>query len=282
MYYSQITALLMEKETLSRRNREIFESMPDSYYSGKIPSTRKKWYYAVAAAAVMVPLLAVGILNMTKKTVPIDSAVSYYVDKGVKGLVTLADGSTVNLNSGSSLKVLGDRRVYLDGEGWFQVETDPEHPFLVETPSGITVKVTGTQFNLCNYRKEDFNVVLVKGSIELQGAPKSVPMTVKPSEQVTVRSGIASKEFANMQEKKNATAWKEGILVFDDKPLREAIPMIERWYGVHIVVNSPALMDERLTGQFDTETIQEVMSVLALTHGFTYSMDQKVITIALR
>jgi ferric-dicitrate binding protein FerR (iron transport regulator) len=56
--------------------------------------------------------------------------------------------------------------------------------------------------------------------------------------------------------------------------------MLERWYGVHITVSSPALLDERLTGEFDTETIQEVMNVLALTHGFTCSIDHKDITLS--
>ena len=277
--------IMNTKQDLSGKNREIFDSMPDTFYTGKLPSNKKNWVIPAAAAVILIPLLAWG-LSVWNKTqtdaTQVLAGASYYVDKGVKGQISLQDGTTVNLNSGSSLKVLGERKVFLDGEGWFNVQSDPEHPFFVETPSGVTVKVTGTQFNLSNYSKEDFKVLLVKGNIELQGAPKSVPMKVKPSEQVIVKNGMASKEFANLQEKKNATAWKEGVLVFDDKPLREAIPMLERWYGAHINVQSPALMDERLTGQFDTETIQEVMTVLALTHGFSFDIDHKEITIALK
>ncbi len=271
------------QKDLAGKNREIFEGMPDSYYAGEMPARGRKWYYPAIAAAILIPLLVWGIGFMTQSPAIAPQRVAeavYYVERGVKGQVTLADGTTVNLNSGSSLKVLGERRVFLDGEGWFDVESDKEHPFYVETPSGISVKVTGTQFNLSNYKEEDFKVLLVKGSIELKSAPKGTPLNVKPSEQVTVRRGMASKEFANLQEKKNATAWKEGVLVFDDKPLREAIPMLERWYGVHITVSSPALLDERLTGEFDTETIQEVMNVLALTHGFTCSIDHKDITLS--
>jgi ferric-dicitrate binding protein FerR (iron transport regulator) len=266
-----------------KENREIFETMPDAFWAGDIPSTHKKWQAPAVVAAVLVPLLAAGLVLFTRPQVVQNTVaeVSYHVDNGVKGSILLADGTTVNLNSGSSLKVLDRRRVFLDGEGWFEVESDQEHPFYVDTPSGVSVKVTGTQFNLSNYKDEDFKVLLVKGSIELKSAPKGTPLVVKPSEQVTIRRGMASKEFANMQEKQNATAWREGVLVFDDKPLREAIPMLERWYGVNISVNSPALYEERLTGEFDTETIQEVLNVLALIHGFTYTLDHKDITIAL-
>ena len=275
-------AMDMRKD-LAGKNREIFEGMPDSYYAGEIPSVRTKWYIpAAAAAAIFLLAWGIGLLSGKPNPAPAQmmADVTYYVERGVKGQVSLPDGTSVELNSGSSLKVLGERRVYLDGEGWFDVETDKEHPFYVETPSGISVKVTGTQFNLSNYKEEDFKVLLVKGSIELKSAPKGTPLNVKPSEQVTVRCGMASKEFANLQDKKNTTAWKEGVLVFDDKLLREAIPMLERWYGVHITVSDSSLLEERLTGEFDTETIQEVMNVLALTHGFTCSIDHKDITLS--
>ena len=270
---------------LSEKNRRIFEEMPDTFYVGEIPSVKKKWNYVIAAAAVLLPLLVLGIslwTRLVKDILPSSAQISYYVDQGVKGLVSLPDGTKVILNSGSTLKVLDDRRVYLEGEGWFEVKTDREHPFYVETPSGISVKVTGTKFNLSNYREEDFKVLLESGIIELEGRGKDIPAKIAPSEQVIVRSGRSHTAVADSLDKKNTTAWKEGMLVFDDKPLREAIPMLERWYGTHITVNNDALLEERLTGEFDTETIQEVMRVLALTHGFTYTINHKDITIALK
>ncbi|MBQ6081819.1 MAG: DUF4974 domain-containing protein [Bacteroidales bacterium] len=272
-------------DNLSEKNRKIFESMPDTFYAGEIPSVRKKWNYPIAAAAILIPLLVLGIsiwLKPKRTAAEQTAQITYYVERGVKGQVALADGSTVNLNSGSTLKILDDRRVYLEGEGWFEVKTDREHPFYVETPSGISVKVTGTKFNLSNYREEDFKVLLESGIIELEGRGKDIPAKIAPSEQVIVRSGRSHTAVADSLDKKNTTAWKEGMLVFDDKPLREAIPMLERWYGTHITVNNDALLEERLTGEFDTETIQEVMRVLALTHGFTYTINHKDITIALK
>jgi len=272
-------------DTLKEKNRKIFESMPDTFYAGEIPSVRKKWHWPVAAAAALIPLLVLGLsLWMRPRTAPADqlAQITYYVERGVKGQVSLPDGSRVNLNSGSSLKVLDARRVYLDGEGWFEVETDPEHPFYVETPSGISVKVTGTRFNLSNYKEEDFKVLLESGSIELEGRGKNIPARIAPSQEVTVRNDRNLTAVADSLEKKNVTAWKDGVLVFDDKPLKEAIPMLERWYGIHFNVVSPELLKERLTGEFETETIQEVMSVLSLTHKFIYNIDGKEITIALR
>ena len=270
---------------LSEKNQEIFQTMPDSFFAGEIPSRKKKWYYPAAAAAVLVPLLAWGV-SLLQKTGPISAEplaqVSYYVDRGVKGQVTLSDGTQVNLNSGSTLTVTGDRSVFLDGEGWFDVRSDKDNPFIVETPSGISVKVTGTQFNLSNYKEEEFKVLLVKGSIELDGTAPGVPSKLSPSQQVTVKKGNASTGVRDLQQQKSETAWKEGVLVFEDKPLSEAIPMLERWYGVRFSVLGVDLMKERITGEFDTETIQDVMNVLSLTHHFFYNINGKEITIALR
>lgn len=272
------------RKTPSEKNREIFESFPDSFYTGHVPSVKKKWYYPVAAAAVLLPLIAAGLLwlnrNAEEPAAPLAAAVSYYVNEGVKGKLELKDGTKVELNSGSTLTVKGERRVFLDGEGWFEVKSDAEHPFYVETPSGIAVKVTGTQFNLSNYKDEPFKVLLVKGNIELQG--EKAPARVKPSQQVVVRNGKAQKSQVSESQAKNETAWKEGVLVFDDKPFSEVIPMMERWYGVHFNVVSPELLRERLTGEFNTETLQDVMSVLSLTHKFFYNINGKEVTIAFR
>lgn len=275
---------MITQEDFSGKNREIFESLPDTFYTGDIPTVKKRYYWPLAAAAAVLALLAVGLAFWSSPSAEPDRTadITYYVERGVKGQLALPDGTQVCLNSGSRLQVLDSRRVFLDGEGWFEVESDPQHPFLVETPSGITVKVTGTKFNLSNYKEEDFRVLLVKGSIELEGTRPGIPARVEPSQLVTVKHNQARTRVADSLERKSATAWRDGVLVFDDKPLREAIPMLERWYGVHVNITSPELLKENLTGEFDTETIQEVMNVLSLTHRFFYHIDGKEITIAYR
>jgi len=280
--------------TPEQKNKEIFGSFPNSWHEGVLPEydlrrrIRRMYWTGAVAAALLVPLAVAGLWKTSFTPSAGQAALaSYRVDKGVKGRVVLPDSTVIVLNSGSTMDVLsdfgeGERRVFLDGEGWFEVTSDQQHPFWVETPSGITVKVTGTQFNLCSYKDEDFNVYLSKGSIELEGTTPGIPSRVKPSQQVSVRHGKVNSALADEKTRKNATAWKEGVLVFEDKPMREALPMLERWYGVRFNVMGVDLMKERLTGEFDTETIQDVMNVLSLTHHFYYNINGKEITIALR
>ena len=282
----------MEKR---EKNQEIFSSFPNIWHEGALPEydlrrrIRRMYRVGAVAAALLIPLAVAGLWRTSTATpATVQTALaSYHVDKGVKGQVVLPDSTVIVLNSASTVNVLSDfagaeRRVYLDGEGWFEVKSDPEHPFWVETPSGISVKVTGTQFNLSNYKEEEFRVLLTRGSIELESATPGLPSKVTPSELVSVAHGKVSAAVADEKQKKNATAWKEGVLVFDDTPLKDAILMLERWYGVHFNVMGVDLLKERLTGEFETETIRDVMDVLSLTHRFFYNIDGKEITIALR
>ena len=67
----------------------------------------------------------------------------------------LSDGTVVYLNSDSRLKYPevftgNERKVYLEGEAYFEVAKDKEHPFKV-TAQGVEVNVLGTHFNVNAY-----------------------------------------------------------------------------------------------------------------------------------
>lgn len=74
--------------------------------------------------------------------------------------LVLSDGSLVHLNSGTSMKFPvnflpgQERRVFLDGEAYFEVAKDEKRPFLVEA-NDIDVQVLGTHFNVSSYKATD-------------------------------------------------------------------------------------------------------------------------------
>ena len=87
--------------------------------------------------------------------------------------LVLSDGTKVWLNSASKLKYPvaftgGQRKVFLEGEAYFEVAADTVHPFLVET-SGMSVTVMGTGFNVMAYPEEmEAAVTLVHGKVGVQ------------------------------------------------------------------------------------------------------------------
>src|SRR4029077_9414852 len=86
----------------------------------------------------------------------------YSTDIGERRSITLADGSTVDLNARSQLRVefsKSERRVeLLDGQALFQVAKDKQRPFIVHS-GDATVRAVGTQFDV--YRKDSGTTITV-------------------------------------------------------------------------------------------------------------------------
>lgn len=148
----------------------------------------------------------------------------------------LPDGSKVWLNAESSLRYPtaftgNERRVELEGEGYFEVAHNTRQPFIVETVSQ-ELKVLGTSFNLNAYDKEPFTVTtLVSGSIELGGKKNNAVQTIKPEQQAILGTGGFEIKTIDVRP---FVAWKEGEFRFKDTPLHEALRQIERWYDIEI------------------------------------------------
>lgn len=137
------------------------------------PAPKRRWVpilrtAAAVAAGVVVTLFAV----RPDAALTPSPARQEFCAFGGKSLAHLADGSTVWLQSGSTLACDGSfgaesRNVKLRGEGFFDIAKDPERPFTVEV-EGLRIRVHGTKFNV-NTSLEDRTVAvsLVEGSVAL-------------------------------------------------------------------------------------------------------------------
>jgi len=111
------------------------------------------------AAMIILPLLsALLVYLLTSDQLPGNNRVTITAPKGEKAIVTLADGSRVWINSGSSLTYGNDfnrhqRKVSLDGEAYFEVAKDAQHPFIVHTRD-MDIQALGTAFNVSAYSNE--------------------------------------------------------------------------------------------------------------------------------
>lgn len=235
------------------------------------------------------------------------------VEYGSKSQILLSDGTKVKLNSGSKLiypsKFDGNMRlVQLKGEAFFEVAKDETRPFFVNTHC-ISIRVLGTSFNLKSYPEENFiETTLVSGAIEIYNELASnlaeitkPPIAVlKPNDKVTFVKDInAIKESAGLLmpgnipvqqrsagvlvESKVETAlfvgWKDNVLRFKGERFEDIVIKLERWYDVKIEINHNTLPEERFTGQFDTETIEQALEALRLTTPFRYTISKNEIVI---
>jgi len=159
--------------------------------------------------------------------------------RGGQYQVVLPDGTKVWLNAASSLRypvVFGskERRVELQGEGYFEVSSNPGKPFRVIS-SDQKVSVLGTHFNVNSYSDEAATrTTLLEGKVEVQALFSAASAVLHTGQQTVVVKGNAGRIPVLQVEADDVLAWKHGYFVFDDEPLESILRKVSRWYDVDI------------------------------------------------
>lgn len=227
-----------------------------------------------------------------------------FAGKGVRKAVSLPDGTKVWLNSNSKLRFADDisrvktgqiRHVMLEGEAFFDVAKDKQHPFVIST-STFSIRVLGTAFNVKAYRNErQSEAVLIHGSIELTLAgDEKHKLLLKPYEKFILAGSKAAGQAAGSrsisiqhvmplaiqnQQVLEETAWKDNKLVFNNEPFSELVPKLERWFNITIRIKNPAVNQDRYTGAFQTESPEQALKAMQLINPFKYEIKNNEVTI---
>lgn len=250
------------------------------------------------AAVLLIPIIAYSVCqyfsfrdrienmqepsNTIASTIPVQnrSTIDYTVNSGVKGIVELPDGSKVWLNSKSHLKAPSEfdsifRMVELNGEGYFIVVSNKKWPMYVKTSKDITVKVTGTEFNLSSYENDsELKITLVSGNVTLIKERTKQVYAVNTMEELVIPDDVKVKSHRGTADIHINTSWKDGDLVFENTPMSEVIKKIERWYGVNITINNPDILTYFFTANFNSESITQVLELLKITSNIRYSINK--------
>ncbi|MEN1835074.1 FecR family protein [Pseudomonas lijiangensis] len=232
----------------------------------KAPSyrTRSRRHYAVAAtiAALAIPLA--GIIGWNQGWIP--NAYDTYETLDATRVVTMADGSRVELNLGTQLTYANykDRRsvTLKKGEAFFEVSHDSTHPFVVRAGQG-SVKVTGTRFNVWMYQ-EQVRVMLVDGSVQVC-SDRSQPgagYRLEPGMQASYKPGDFQPKISETHSGDTSLAWRNGKLIFNDLPLSQALPLINRYLPTPILLADNATGAIRLGGSYNTQDMSNLLASL--------------------
>lgn len=240
--------------------------------------------YMKAAAILLIPLMVAGGLvysYLSHEDEPIaDQQVSstIYAPLGARVSFNLPDGTTGMLNSGShitySLPFSNSRQVTMEGEAWFEVKRDQEHPFEINTVNSA-IKVLGTSFNLSAYPAENYvEVVLKDGQVEFLNKAGDKTVTMDPSERLVFRQGKVSRSITDPSK---YIAWTEGKMVFNNDPMAEVARRIERWYNVKVVLADKELEQYSFRGTFQDDKLEEVFRLLSLTSPIRYQITPHIL-----
>ena len=229
-------------------------------------------------AAIFVLGFALHFFLNWQKTTHHELQHQIHVPTGQHVEIMLADGFKVWLNSGSTLtfpsKFNGKKRlVELDGEGFFEVKSDKEHPFIVST-SKYQVKAVGTSFNIYDYQDSpQFEAALLNGKVEVTtNAKKSSVVILTPNQRAALCQGVLEvKPIKNA----NNYLWRKGILYFNE-PLLEVFDKLQEYYDIEFQIRNTSLTRESpyCTGKFRAKDgLEHIIRVLKETNHFDYQID---------
>jgi len=187
----------------------------------------------------------------------------------------LPDSSNVKINSGSILRYQAefldsDRKVYLEGEAYFEVEKNHKN-FVVETQNARII-VVGTKFNVFS-RNGVTKVVVKEGIVQLDSK-----LDKKNSVQLT-KGNLSSVEKNNLPtqpEEINTEymlGWMKGVLVFEKTQLNEIKGELERFYDIKIEISDRVLGNKTITASYDNVRIVEVISSICIALNVKYKYE---------
>ncbi|GAB2557518.1 FecR family protein [Spirosoma aerophilum] len=185
--------------------------------------------------------------------------------------VSLPDGSTVALNSNSSLRVprIGygwiSRHVQLTGDAVFDIRhLANNQPFVVLAANGLAVEVLGTEFSVRS-RAARAEVVLKRGKVNLHYAMANRPpqnLLMKPGDRVTL-DGKGALQLQARADTIRFAHWRYRLFSFNDTSLREVASQIQTVFGVTVQLADPALARRTLTGTIRAGSSDELADALA-------------------
>lgn len=237
------------------------------------PARRRTLQTLAVAASIGVVAFAITLWTMSFDLAdPIEIEAAYATDVGEQRAIEPGEGSTINLNTDSRVSIVysaSERLVKLThGEAFFDVASDDERPFVVETELGNVI-VTGTAF-LVRLDASGMEVVVEEGSVQLQHrldrieeAPATVTELIAGEIATVEPGGNRSIELIEPGLMVRRLGWRDGMLMFDGESLEEVIEEVGRYTPIEIVIDDASLRDRRIGGYFRVGEMEDLLATLA-------------------
>ncbi len=247
----------------------------------------------IKVAAVFLFLLTFTfIIRLNYSTPPADPPIQLISKQnsfGQKSTFILPDSTIVTLNSGSNIhypeKFSGKfRDVEVDGEAYFDVAKDKDHPFRIKS-KGINTIALGTSFNVRAFENESIISVSLNTGNVIVNYPlfqHKDSLILNPGEKIVYNPSLKKAEKLDF-DRELELAWKDGILVFEQTNLQDFIRTIERWYGVNVELIGNTKLDICVKGRFDNETLKVVLESLEFSRDLVeYELNEKNVKLLIK
>lgn len=287
----------VDKTTFNTKEgwHRLQRAMEETEASSKLNDSNKRTYFTnrskirgyryAAIAAVMLIVLVTGYItyqnwNAFNAPSPEPKMQEIVTQNGQRTHITLSDGTNILLNADSRLRVpaifKGDKRkVYLQGQAYFEVTENPEKPFVIYV-DGTVVKVLGTSFSVRAYPEDhQINVVVKNGRVAFRANPdRTEPSAVVTTNEMVrfnrLNDHIVTRKVDNLN---LYLGWIDGSLNFDHTSMQEVAIDLERRYGVQVTFHDPVIKQMVLTAHLKSKMIQNVLDVIAVSLNINYKLN---------
>jgi transmembrane sensor len=242
----------------------------------------------LAAAAAIVVAVGVTVTSLRLRAPLAVAGREYATAAGEQLNVTLIDGTRVALAPESRLRVpaaygRATREVALDGEAFFRVVHDSARPFHVRA-RGADARDVGTAFDVRAYGSDSaVEVAVAEGRVAVSAVATAGRQGVTSSLGAGDLATVTPAGHIGMVHEADLgpfVGWTDGELVFHETPLGDVVPVLERWYGVTIVVTDPALARRPIYATYTMQSMTDVLTQVTSTVGAHYTQQGRVIKIA--
>lgn len=223
--------------------------------------------FFLKTAAIIIVLIATGVfiyLNSERK--PAVEMVQLNTSNENNTLIkTLEDGSVIYLaqNSLFSFPVEFEnesRKVELKGEAFFDIASNPQKPFIIETEEAI-IQVLGTAFNIKSQNNKGFELAVERGKVKvtLKSDPSSSQFVIAGEKISSVQNNLVKTKQTTH------TEWYKQQMHFKDETLQNIINVLNKNFNTTFVINEKETGNRKLTVTFNNETAETMTELICLT-----------------
>jgi len=278
----------MDQEKFDEEFKKLWEESPLSHsdsekedswkqFRAKTFSEKKRkskpWHLYAAASVLLFTLIGTGIYFNQETAAENKTLAENVIENTTSAIknVVLPDSSKVELGPKSKI-IYGNnfalnRKIEIDGEAYFKVKKDKQHPFQVFCDE-TTTTVLGTSFTVKKSKNEEVTVELFEGSVQMNVKGQNQKWILKPGDKFTYGNQTGSvTEFSR-------------FIDFDNEKLSVISQYIEENYSYKVNIPKENLNQKitiRINKKEDLKTILQLISEM-YNLNFEINEDLKQIT----
>jgi ferric-dicitrate binding protein FerR (iron transport regulator) len=278
-------SVLQKTEDLQRDTQKTPENVIQLHDTISNRTTVRRFMNLKLMSAAVLLLFAISLIILNNIFMTDTNFHEVYVENTDQKTITLDDGTQIILDAGSHLRYENDfnvdtRKVYFDGEGYFNVTAHPKKPFIIQTTDAM-ITVLGTKFNVNSWSQNNKIVVFVEEGKVMFCAdklPKSEAHKILTAGQAShlLENGYPSEP--RFSDKELHLSWLNRQKYFDNRPLKDVLFQLERWYDFKFDLPDSSFLQKRVTVFVDNKPIDHIVDIIAVMNNFQYRIESRKVT----